>query len=637
LKGEDKSRTHTVSSKEINTTYSENSYLEENIKDAQTSEQFSLERETSNMINKQRYSDTSVNASAKFGAKLWSASVNAGYQTGNAIQTSKAVKNASSYAKEITERAVERVVKRVTESRTRTTIHEITETNTHSLSGGANHTIGIYRWVDKFYKVELFNYGKRLMYQLTVEKPAFNYIKNIQSIPINNLKCPLHPENIQYTEYYDIYGQKKGGEKIQYSETYGLDSFKRLKELNYEFWTSLYDVKDIEPFPEDIVIFKAIEFNKVTATDSDGNEVIKGYHATGNIDIPDGYTVIHAEATLSATSYYRGNIRERAVAYTPNRRDLSHGNRSTESRPSVQKEITDEVSAVDIQRKNLLIILGDTIFHGEEKEEGDKIAFHTKSFPYSYFISSEEEIKPLSHVKIVCIPNETVIQKWQIKLYNAIIEAYEEKKAKYDQEVGQIKMSTQVYGNNPAINRRIEKEEIKKACIDIILAKVAPSFMLQASGIDYHPVAIFIEEAFDWDEITYDFLPYYWNNTRNMVQELQSNDPLFQNFLRASLAKSLLPVKPGFEMPMLHFMNTGKLWNGTETFDIAISDTLLADEIQEIEGKYVDYCEPVMTLNAERKEVPQQWILKVPTNLVVLSNKDIDGELPECEMPKLPS
>ncbi|HSE43093.1 MAG TPA: hypothetical protein VLH08_20200, partial [Acidobacteriota bacterium] len=89
----------------------------------------------------------------------------------------------------------------------------------------------------------------------------------------------------------------------------------------------------------------------------------------------------------------------------------------------------------------------------------------------------------------------------------------------------------------------------------------------------------------------------------------------FQEFLKSGGARVLVPVRPGFESVLLHFMETGEIWEGGDLPEINSATYVpLIDEIK-------------ASQNAPGKEVPygEPWKFKLPTALVKLRN---DGKLP---------
>jgi hypothetical protein len=104
------------------------------------------------------------------------------------------------------------------------------------------------------------------------------------------------------------------------------------------------------------------------------------------------------------------------------------------------------------------------------------------------------------------------------------------------------------------------------------------------------------------------------------ILKRDESDPLFMNFLQAGAARILVPVRPGYEKAMLHYLNTGgEIWNGEDV--PAPDDPLyvsIIDEIKEADGSFeggIDEGEP--------------WLSKVPTSLVYLEHQGSPSDLPD--------
>jgi hypothetical protein len=190
-------------------------------------------------------------------------------------------------------------------------------------------------------------------------------------------------------------------------------------------------------------------------------------------------------------------------------------------------------------------------------------------------------------------------------------------------------------GRNPESNATVMREEVKKACISIMTDQHFDTFtrgvstsMTQSNGADITEINIasaaaqgpyvrFFEQAFEWDQMTWLTYPYFWGRKNLWFQRLDysddSNDPVFEKFMKAGYARANVPVRPGFEGALEYYISTGRVWNGGEL--PGISDKMflpLATEIQESLGKKAD--EPV--------KYGEPWTVVVPTNLIRLRKDD---------------
>ena len=69
---------------------------------------------------------------------------------------------------------------------------------------------------------------------------------------------------------------------------------------------------------------------------------------------------------------------------------------------------------------------------------------------------------------IVCERTETLMQQWQLDVYDALYQSYRNLKAVYDEQLAAARAATGgVRGSNPATNRRREKEELEAKIADL--------------------------------------------------------------------------------------------------------------------------------------------------------------------------
>jgi hypothetical protein len=120
----------------------------------------------------------------------------------------------------------------------------------------------------------------------------------------------------------------------------------------------------------------------------------------------------------------------------------------------------------------------------------------------------------------------------------------------------------------------------------------------------------FFEQAFEWEQMTYFFYPYYWGRKETWYDKvLKDNaDPAFADFLNAGEARVVTPVRPIFNDDIGYFVTTGQIWSGGDLPHITDTDYLpITEEIKE-------------SANAPGDEKPQgdSWEIIVPTQLVKL-------------------
>lgn len=97
------------------------------------------------------------------------------------------------------------------------------------------------------------------------------------------------------------------------------------------------------------------------------------------------------------------------------------------------------------------------------------------------------------------------------------------------------------------------------------------------------------------------------------------NDPALQEFIRAGYARVNVPIRPGFEGAIDHFLSTGDVWMGGPLPSIGSELFVpIATEIAERLGKPA----------ADEEAYGDPWKVTVPTALVILR---VDDKLPVWE------
>ncbi|GAB2829181.1 hypothetical protein GCM10027043_33610 [Ferruginibacter profundus] len=524
----------------------------EQLTDTTSTDRYEMNQQASEVISK----DFSTSLSASTNMKIpfmgdTSLNSNFAYHTSTQNSNSQAV----SLAKDVTERAMERVVQKVREERILKVIEEFEEQNKHGFDNrkGTNHVSGIYRWVDKIYNNQVYNYGKRLMYEFMVPQPAVFHaeaMKNVvQGTTVQVLQKPIDPR------------------------TAGLPDYRSVNEPLAAKWAAAFNAAIESPVEEYITISKAYEMNTTDAP---------GWNFTGaksfKMDLPDDYETTGVR--VGATFHFH-----------PDKDEWSHTNiRVGEAWFSLwaYNNLNQAVSFANPVRKELAI---------------------------------SAEVRDLGGLTINVMANchrtAEAYTKWQVSTFAAIIKAYEDKLADYNDAVASAQVDAGSKGTNPGFYRIIENTVLRKNCMTYLVGdyNLGQKFY-SGSTVDtllpditetmdrYAARAKFMEQAFEWELLSYSFYPFYWGNRAAWQSMYQADvdDPLFRSFLQAGLARVIVTVRPGFEEAVMHYMATGQVWNGGQV--PVVGDELYLSIVEELKNPayYVD----------------DTWETRVPTTLSVI-------------------
>jgi hypothetical protein len=529
----------------------------ENLTETTSTDRFEMNQEIASMTAQ----DQSVNASAgvHWGAgKAFGGNANASFANNTSSEESES--QAITHAKELTERALDRVVQKVREERVSKVIEEYEESTSHGFDNrkGDKHISGVYRWVDKVYRNKILNYGKRLMYEFMIPEPAsFHELAIELSSGEDILVEPVDPRTATLVTMKD---------------------HEAVDEATYTHWAAIYNA-EVNAMPEkNISVSKAYsEDNMAINTGRWAND---GYES---VEIPENY---HATA-------YKGYF------------TAEHGHYDQGVHPRADVVIGG--------LSHTLVTRGKLAVNGNFT--GKKII---NSLEFS--VTSWDVGAYAFNLTVDCELNTEAEEAWQIETFNTIIEAYEERLAEYKEKyAAQQEKQKEAITINPGFYREIERTVLRKNCITYLLGheNIGQNMINNRESLtgitaNYTNVALnnyaaqvkFFEQAFEWDIMSYNFYPFYWANKEKWgeLYQVKNNDPLFRAFLQSGMARVIITVRPGFEEMVNWYMATGQIWNGGQV-------PTLDDE---------EFVSIVEELRNPESEVEETWETRVPTSLTVI-------------------
>lgn len=536
-------RTETTLLREIESTKEESH-------DTQSTERFSLKRETSDTIKTDTSFKAGLAVDAKYGPFV-EVKANADFAT--SVATESAAKQASEFSKEVVSRSASKLVERVLERRSTTTINEFEEKYSHGFNNtaGAGHISGYYQWIDKVLQAQVYNYGKRLLFDVTLPEPGTNFI-------LTQVNAKTAAQDLVKPPEFNI-------------------TAKQINEGNYRIWAQKYDATGLEPAPAPVkTISKAFD----AVLSEDPHEISKSETLT----IDEGYAAKYVRLQWSHMPN-SGDAKWKALVGT-NWFDL-RGNDD-------YADMAGEVGSVSIAHR----------------------AYQVRGLVLT--------------IEIFCERTDRAYEAWQLKTHATITLAHLAKQQAYEQALtrAQAEAGIAISGRNPIFNAKLVAGELREQCIALITAQhfdafgaleltsdgyAQPNFTRTAAQMPY---VRFFEQAFEWEHIMYFFYPYFWGWKQGWKNRmlLDDVDPRFGDFLRAGAGRVVFPVRPGFEAAVVHYLETGEIWNGGPPPDISSSLYLpIIKEIQEATG-------------APGGEVAQgePWEVRLPTTLVrIRANDDL--------------
>lgn len=577
LIGEKKSRAHRrlERSEETFLTETESTRLTET--ELETADRFELNRETSRTIKADQKVGSSLSLSGKYGPAV---EFTAKLETSNSSSQEETAKNSSRYARDVVSRSLERVTERIREVRSRTLIKETEETNLHELNNEtADHVRGIYQFLDKVYETQVFNYGIRQMFDFMVPEPA-SFLWYVEANPALDVELPPAPPKLEVLAPDASY----------------------INEGNALELAAIYGATDVQPAPS---IYKLLTTGVKHGEDNAGESGQPRSSHRLDLAVPAGYRPLRA--------------RIRGLAFTDEHPVISVaiGSRKVVWKPSSSGRVGLSDGHQLAHEPELGLSLNADPFELAEAKLGISVlAWETNTYS----------------VEIVVVATRTAeeLNRWRVETYKKIRGAHDDRVREHEQRVEELRAEAEAraekenrlpFGSPPAINKKTVTTELKKHCLSIITQQRFDAFDATKNGappfFDFTEAAAegayirFFEQAFEWDQLQYVFYPYFWGRKSMWVDRFvkQDVDPDFLEFLRAGAARVVVPVRPGFELAVTHFIETGKIWGG-EGDPPVISSPLyvsIIDEIRERTGA-----------PEGEKPVGEPWDARVPTALVLV-------------------
>lgn len=515
-------------------------------------------------------SASGVTISASYGP----VSANAFAQQSAQSLSSSDASSSSRTAREYSESARERIIESVRELRITTSLKEIEILNEHEIDNTGtdpSHIIGHYHWIDKKYLNQVFNIGKRLMYEFLIPEPAAFYIRSLVVAP-ETINLPQYPENpLQFLA--------PGGGSIEFS---------LINRANFGQIVAGVNAEGFNP-PPDEYLYVGAAF---------ANPNLQGFNVDAfndSIKVPDGYIATHASVV---TSLSVSNDQSRYVNVKVGSQEL--------------RFVVNEGNSVPLQGLTGNVPIG--IHSGQGTYHAVNVVVECKLTPRAY---KEWQLS---------VYNKAMGQ------YREAIDEYNFEVERINAENSR-KVENNISGYNPTRNRSIERNELKKAAIQFMTAQRFDDFnsMLDNFSDQGYPdfdfedalnegkSIRFFEQAFEWNEMTYLHYPYFWGRKDNWMQMIhfEDADPKFSDFLKAGATRVVVPVRPEFTKAMLHYQKTGEIWAGQDLPEL--NDELHLSIVEEIKDS---------TFNVNGTPVGAPWITKLPTNLVRL-NASTTPDLPD--------
>jgi len=499
--------------------------------DTKSTERFELQEAAQKTVQQDFSADAGITTSGSYGVAGNEVAVTTSANVAYSSSKSDASQTAQNFAKDITQRSVIKIQEDKRSLSTSRQLRRVTEMNRHKFTASDKHIIGQYFYVNKKSSAQVLNWGKRLTYEFILPRPAALY-KHLMEKRVGEKRNSVDvPDELI----------------VDFSANQITDKTPNAGQFNYLDLVKKFGLNNVSAPP---VEFGHLHFNV--------NSQVGAIQLIDAGTVPGGYSVVgYASDTWAVSTLFFGGTHIDGV-----------GNNTT----------------VD------LFFAEDTAIKVTVVNQDDHVGS-----PGSGWIKYTR--------------GEKIYKDWQNEVFAAVLLAAEKrrqeiKNAQEDQKSHQL---FNINGRNPFLNRETEQTEIKRQIISMITCQHFDRFDAMVNAVEpcgYPQLDFqkaqeqgafiqFCEQAFEWKQMMYLFYPYFWGEKCGWADtiETDSGDALFDKFLSAGAARVSISVRPGFELQMLHYENTGEIWmgNGEPDYDDSVPHYVAMHE--EFRNQTGDYSE----------------------------------------------
>jgi hypothetical protein len=525
LQGEQRERIHTRIQRVEEGQFDWSERETEHTRDTQSSDFLSMGREARATLREQQDESTGISISATYG----DVSISASTFMNNSRSLEQSIAESVWHSRDILSRTADTVRERVGRQRFRNMLSEVQETTIHRQSAEGANVIGQYRWVEKVYQAQVFNYGARAMYEIMLPKPA-----------------AMFTHLLAHTGQH---GAIAGAAPVKPAL--------RPADITESTWTWF-----------------------------------AARHGVSLPPPPPSAMTVYAQAGVGT---------EDSGLFRP----AAHGYQAAWGGCSMSWVGAAGLSGVTAS-------IGPRLFAATAGQDGPVPAqvIGADAGPIGFCASAWGAVQQYSvNFYLVRTRTRRALEQWQQDCYQIIMDDYGSRLGAWREQVAARSGDEAEAALTQGRMRTIERTELKRAILEIVRA---------GSGSLAPQEVRFFESAFEWDQMTYRFHPYFWNGAPAEWRAgalPQQGDSVFTAFLNAGFASVALPVRPGYEDAAALYLNTGLILE----LPVAPADQALASMNHEI---------------AQRNGLPgdgvaegEAWQYRVPTTLVVLDD-GIHNRLP---------
>lgn len=532
---------------------------EERESDLQKTDKSSMQSEMARSTSTQLNAEAGMTVSGNYGP---STEYSAQASVGLAVATETSSRTSSTVAREVTERTVQRVRERREEEIIRRRLQEDEEINRHGFQGPPDrHIRGIYRWINEIHRAQVYCLGERYYVELIVPEPAANFLRLVAQGLISGEPLPPKPDSIELDAASE-----------EWDEHWG--------ELGERYRVNV-------PPPPPVTQW-------VSAT------------VSGTPDSAENFRFCHAEKIVIPAGY-EASTGEVAMSKRENNSD----------------------------RYWVTVYLGGVYFRSDANTDypGIGVPMRNQRGEMTFSVNARD-CKSLTVIaEVKCTVTHERMMEWRAEAYDAVLQGFRSQQIAYDEALRAANERAQQRAEEAQGRpRRIDvektiREETQRAFLSVLLGQevlgfdtLAPQQINDGQTVywRYDPARVaqagpriaFLQQAFEWRNMTVVFYPYFWGGQNRWQRSFDGSggaEPAFTEFLSAGAARVQVPIRPEMAASLARELEL-------EGIDLALPSSGRVDILEE-RLEAADHPDAA-------EAVGDPWELTLPTDLVIVEREN---------------
>jgi hypothetical protein len=477
------------------------------------------------------------------------------------------LKDSTDRSTEIAKKAIARAASKVeTQTRqermrrtlTRTELHERHKLNNPS----ADHVRGVYRWVARVDRFQIWRYPDRLQLEFEIPEPGRYLLEQLSNVPTRAGSVGKPPD-------FELPADEITAE-------------------NYLGLAAKYGATGLPEPPQPMtgasaaIALMAKDTGTKPAEDYWNAPVLT---QSAEVAVPPGYAVTAVKANVEVTPFHAIWEREMSGHVGYDREETLHtitatvaaGDQMVFDSQAGPGGGTNSIMSDGAQNHLVQYLDGHLHHKGNEQSLTRPV---TVKLPISVCLVGAWAGNV--GIELKCEITQQARAAWVQGVYDALRAAYDTWLREWRAEQAMAGNPATLAERSPSRNAEMMQDEIRRHVVAWLLGespfkgrnavpdKAAPPAADNTPDINV-PAALgsastiqFLEQALEWSNLAWVAYPYYWAGRDRWpdLMDLETVDPALGDFLRAGSIRVVVPARPGFSTAVLHWLTYRQPWLG---------------------------------------------------------------------------